>query len=66
VNGLAIGWKAVSNPDSRKRKLVRKKREAIEMGLREILREEAFNHNRKAADLMKEFSLPRASITRRW
>jgi hypothetical protein len=52
---LAFGWKAVTNPAARKRKLVKTKREALRTKLQELLKDEGVNHDEMVTQVMERF-----------
>ena len=54
--GLAAAWRIISNPDARKQKLIRKKREDIREKLTRLLSDEGLNHERTSAELLEKFA----------
>ena len=54
--GLAAAWRIISNPDARKQKLIRKKREDIREKLIRLLSDEGLNHERTSAELLEKFA----------
>jgi uncharacterized membrane-anchored protein YhcB (DUF1043 family) len=56
VVGVAAAWKAISNPEARKQKLIQQKRQDIRDKLASLLSQEVLNHGKMSAELLERFA----------